>query len=209
MRARAVSSLATVFSRRPVSRTANAPTTSTRTPQHPKPVRHFRRSVTTTMAAATMADDGLCGEVFFLDEFASRQWDDPSYGGTRIAGFDKGEFVRRVHEAHVAGAALVDGYAPFCKHVFVPNFIPGTKVGSVPITRENEKHLRSGYSSRSDAELPVLTRWFPHDKVDIPYAKFLDVILYSREQLIKERSAMESKQERPPLPDVRPICVSQ
>lgn len=144
---------------------------------------------------------GCAARFFFLDEFASRQWDDPSYGGTRIAGFDKGEFVRRVHEAHVAGAALVDGYAPFCKHVFVPNFIPGTKVGSVPITRENEKHLRSGYSSRSDAELPVLTRWFPHDKVDIPYATFLDVILYSREQLIKERSAMESKQERPPLPD--------
>jgi hypothetical protein len=95
----------------------------------------------------------------------------------------------------------VDGYAPFCKHVFVPNFIPGTKVGSIPITPENEQHLRSGYSARSDAELAVLTRWFPADKVEIPEATFLDVILYSREQLVKERAAMEAKQERPPLPD--------
>lgn len=150
---------------------------------------------------ATSSDEtNLCGEVFFLDEFAMRQWDDESYGGTTID-FDKAEFVKRVHQAHKSGAELVDGYAPFCKHVFVPNFIPGTKVGSIPITPENEKHLRSGYSSRSDAELAVLTRWFPADKVEIPDAEFLDVILYSREQLIKERSAMESKEDRPELPD--------
>ena len=145
-------------------------------------------------------DPSLCGDVFFLDEFAMRQWDDPKYGGTRID-FDKAEFVRRVHEAHAAGAPLVDGYAPFCKHVFVPNFVPGTKVGAIPITPENEHLLRSGYSARSDAELAVLTRWFPADKVDIPDATYLDVILYSREQLVKERSAMAAKEERPPLPD--------
>lgn len=153
------------------------------------------------MAGATDADaSSLVGDVFFLDEFAMRQWDDPAYGGTRID-FDKAEFVKRIHEAHASGASLVDGYAPFCKHVFVPNFIPGTKVGAIAITAENQHLLRSGYSARSAAELPVLTRWFPEDKVEIPEAKFLDVILYSREQLELERSAMASKQERPPLPN--------
>lgn len=83
--------------------------------------------------AASSPTDGLVGEVFFLDEFAMRQWDDPAYGGTRID-FDKAEFVKKIHEAHAAGAGLVDGYAPFCKHVFVPNFIPGTKVGAIEIT---------------------------------------------------------------------------
>ena len=49
-------------------------------------------------------DPSLCGDVFFLDEFAMRQWDDPKYGGTRID-FDKAEFVRRVHEAHAGRPA--------------------------------------------------------------------------------------------------------
>jgi hypothetical protein len=63
--------------------------------------------------------------------------------------------------------------------------------------REDNQHLlRSGYSARSAAELPVLTRWFPEDKVEIPEAAFLDIILYSREQLELERSAMAAKQER-------------
>ena len=36
---------------------------------------------------------------------------------------------RRVHQYHAEGCALVDGYAPFCKHVFVPNFV-GAQVGT-------------------------------------------------------------------------------
>jgi len=150
--------------------------------------------------SSSYSADGLCGDVFFLDEFAMRQWDDPAYGGTRVD-FDKAEFTRRIHDAHAGGAGLVDGYAPFCKHVFVPNFIPGLKVGAIEITEENAQLLRSGYSARSAAELPVLTRWFPADQVQIPDAKFLDVILYSRAQLELERSAMASKQERAALPD--------
>ena len=43
--------------------------------------------------AGASPDADLCGEVFFLDEFAMRQWDDPKYGGTQIKGFDKAEFV--------------------------------------------------------------------------------------------------------------------
>ena len=39
----------------------------------------------------------------------------------------------RIHEYHAQGAALVDGYAPFCKHVFVPNFV-GAKAGAMPVS---------------------------------------------------------------------------
>lgn len=39
------------------------------------------------------------GDVFFLDEFASRQWDDPDYSGTSIEG-NKQEFVDEVHRQH-------------------------------------------------------------------------------------------------------------
>lgn len=54
------------------------------------------------------------GDVFFLDNFAVRQWDDPFYAGTRLT-IGKEEFVKKIHEYHQDGACLVDGYAPFCK----------------------------------------------------------------------------------------------
>lgn len=51
--------------------------------------------------------------------------------------------------------------------------------------------LRSGYSSRTEKELPVLSRWFPKEAVGtVPAAKYLDLILYSRDQIRKENEAM-------------------
>jgi hypothetical protein len=97
------------------------------------------------------------GDTFYLDNFAMRQWDDPNYSGTHI-NFDKEEFVAKVHEHYYANSRLVDGYAPFCKHVFVPNFV-GAKVGSVAITPENQQSIRSGYFSRRPEELAVLERY--------------------------------------------------
>ena len=145
-------------------------------------------------------DDGLVTEMFFLDAFAIRQWDDARYSGTRIS-CDKAAFVRKVQEAHSSGRApLVDGYAPFCKHVFVPNFV-GAKVGNVEITEANAHLLKSGYSARSEAELAILTRWFQASDVEAPEATHLDVILYSREQLELERAGGASKGARPPLPN--------
>jgi hypothetical protein len=96
------------------------------------------------------------GEVMYLDGFATRQWDDPSYQGTKIC-FDKSEFVRRVHEYHAQGMPLVDGYAPFCKHVFVPNFV-GAKAGNVVISEDNKGAIECAYESRRPEELAVLSR---------------------------------------------------
>jgi hypothetical protein len=81
-------------------------------------------------------------------------------------------------------------YAPFCKHIFIPNFLSGLKVGAMPITPDNVHLVKSGYKARTEKELPVLMRWFPHDAVDVPDAKFLDLILYSYEQVVKENAAM-------------------
>jgi len=139
--------------------------------------------------AAVMAE--LHGDTFFLDDFAIRQWDDPNYSGTRIS-FDKAEFVKRVHECYrESSSTLIDGYAPFCKHVIVPNFV-GAKVGCLPITPENKHLLRCAYTRRRPDELAVLTRWFPASQVEEPEAKMLDVILYSREQIGEERKAMQA-----------------
>ena len=44
-------------------------------------------------------------------------------------------------------------------------------------------------------------RWFPADKVETRKAEFLDLILYSREQLVKEHDAMPGKGASDALPD--------
>ncbi|CAM9161912.1 unnamed protein product [Chrysoparadoxa australica] len=123
-----------------------------------------------------------------MDAFAIRQFTDPNYTGTKVE-YDSVEFEAKVNELHEAGAELVDGYAPFCKHVFVPNFA-GVKGSIVRITPENEKLLKSGYEARKEGELPVLIRWFPKESVPVEEAKYLDIILYSREQIQKENEAM-------------------
>lgn len=138
---------------------------------------------------------------FFLDDFARKQFNDssPDYSGTRVY-FDLAEFVQKVEQCHQEGKKLVSGYAPFCKHIFVPNFT-GAKLGSLTITKDNAHLLKSGYSRRRPEELPVLSRWFQlQDVQPVPEAKFLDCILYSREQILKEYEAMPHKESQADLP---------
>lgn len=46
----------------------------------------------------------------------------------------------------------------------------------------------------------MLTRWFPLDAVQSHEAKMLDVILYSRDQIIEERKAMADETPVPAHP---------
>jgi len=50
--------------------------------------------------------------------------------------------------------------------------------------------FRSEYEARNEDELAVLFRYFPRTKVELKPAKFLDIILYSKEQLNLENVAM-------------------
>ena len=87
---------------------------------------------------------------------------------------------------------LKDGYAPFCKHIFVNNFTD-TVSAFIKITPDNEKYLKSGYQARNEKELPVLGRWFDHSQMPegtVGKAQFLDIILYSKEQVQKENASM-------------------
>ncbi|KNC86041.1 hypothetical protein SARC_01800 [Sphaeroforma arctica JP610] len=126
---------------------------------------------------------------FVMDDFAMRQFDDPNYTGTRIK-FDPSEFEAKVNEFYTSGeATLKDGYAPFCKHLFIPNFC-GVKCGYARITADNRSLLQTEYEARSEKELPVLVRFFKTEDVTAPDATHLDIILYSKEQIIKENEAM-------------------
>uniref|UniRef100_A0A7S1WIT2 DUF3228 domain-containing protein n=1 Tax=Alexandrium catenella TaxID=2925 RepID=A0A7S1WIT2_ALECA len=132
-----------------------------------------------------------------LDPFAAKNFVEPGAKptGRAFIEFDKQEFearVNAVYEERVAAGEepLKPGYAPFCKHLFVPNFVPGLPDAVLAIGQENAGLLRSEYYARVEKELPVLTRWFAKADVKVPEAKFLDVILYSREQIRKENAAM-------------------
>jgi len=88
---------------------------------------------------------------------------------------------------------LQPGYAPFCKHLFIENDFTTAKVNVIKITKDNEHLLRTSYDARNEKELPVLSRFFPKEAMEesqLPVAKYLDLILYSREQIQKENESM-------------------
>jgi hypothetical protein len=90
-----------------------------------------------------------------VDDFCLRQFS-LEYGGSRIT-MAPAEFEAKVNEYYQANLTLADGYAPFCKHVFMPNFA-GLTAGTAPITPGNEHLLRSVYEARTEQELPVMVR---------------------------------------------------
>jgi hypothetical protein len=126
---------------------------------------------------------------FVLDAFGLRQFNNPSYTGTQIH-YDPEEFEKRINEIYDSGRAeLKDGYAPFCKHLFVENFANVT-CGYVKKTAETKALIETSYESRQDGELAVLVEYISRDKLPPPMSTHLDIILYSREQIIKENIAM-------------------
>jgi len=128
-----------------------------------------------------------------LTSFARRNWE-PGASGTRVEGLGESALVSLCNDALAAGAPLVAGYAPFCKHLFIENPSP-TRCGFAPVTDANRHLLKSGYVARREGELAVLERWF--EDVEAPRAEWLDIILYSHEQLLIEADA---------FPDDVPAC---
>lgn len=138
-----------------------------------------------------------------ISDFGKRHFD-KNFGGTKVLDFTPQDFEEKINNdeliketfiiseskenipIHIGqgDVKLIPGYAPFCKLLAIRNFTDA-KVGSLPITLENYQYLRSGYSSRRDSELPVISRWFelPLGK---PKAEYLVLVLYSKEQIDKE-----------------------
>ena len=121
-----------------------------------------------------------------LDSFGLRQFNPSS---TTYIPYDPAQFLAQIQAAY-SPSSLVAGYADFCKHIFVPNFTEAP-VLALEITSENEHLLKTCYEARTPKELPVLVRYFPKEAFGpLPRAKCLDVILYSFEQIQKEKAAM-------------------
>jgi hypothetical protein len=112
-------------------------------------------------------------------------------------------FVARMKAGERDTVQYADGYAPFCKHVFIPNFLD-VYPAYIPITDKVRPLIETGYKTRRADELPVLSRWVRSNRfvrkawdvtwpayatdniLEIPplfEAKWLDIIVYSRIQL--------------------------
>jgi len=137
----------------------------------------------------TKEPQALVVDPFCYRQFAEKE-SSKTYGGT-VFSISVDEFTEIVNQRYDA-KELKDGYAPFCKHFFIPNDFTDARVNVLIITPDNEPLLRTSYQARNEKELPVLTRFFPkeHIPTTLPVAKYLDLILYSREQIDKENQAM-------------------
>ena len=89
-----------------------------------------------------------------LDKFCLRQFNNADYTGTQVT-YDTVAFENKVNEYYRNGYTLKDGYAPFCKHLFIPNFA-SVKCGYTKITAENKSLIESCYEARTEKELAVL-----------------------------------------------------
>lgn len=69
-----------------------------------------------------------------------RQFKSTEEGKPANIEFNPEEFEAKVNELYDE-KNLKDGYAPFCKHIFIENFTEA-KVFYAPITKENEKNLK-------------------------------------------------------------------
>lgn len=116
---------------------------------------------------------------YHINKFGLRHFD-PKFSGTKVLDMTPEEF-----ENHLVGNTdLIDSDMDFCKYLIVPNFTKA-RSGSYEITIDNYQYLRTGYSARREGELPVLSRWFEFP-IDMPPAKYLQMVLYSKDQMIKE-----------------------
>jgi len=141
-----------------------------------------------------------------ISDFALRHFD-PEFGGTKILNLEPKDFEQHLNSfanlyfdkpeeriiesvGHVR-VDILDGYASFCKLLVMTN-ITDARTGTMPLTLSNYQYLRSGYSSRRDSEIPVLSRWLelPLGK---PKAKYTVSVLYSKAQMDKEAKSEYEK----------------
>jgi hypothetical protein len=127
-----------------------------------------------------------------ITDFGKRHFD-KNFGGTKVLNFSPEKFEEIINEN--VYVTKIPGYAPFCKLLVIKNFTDA-RIGSMPITLENYQYLRSGYSSRRESELPVFSRWFELP-IGKPKAKYLVLVLYSKEQIDKEGRITEGEHNDP------------
>ena len=104
-----------------------------------------------------------------MDPFSMKQFDTTKKTPHAID-FDTQEFEDKINAGYDP-VNLKDGYAPFCKHLFVENFTTAISP-YVEITEGNKHLVQCDYEARTEKELPVLMRWFPASQMTTHKAKY-------------------------------------
>jgi len=127
-----------------------------------------------------------------LTNFSKRHFD-KSFVGTKITDISEKAFEMHINSMFKS-ALFLEGYAPFCKLMVIHN---GTnaKTGTMELTLETLPYLKSGYSARTEEELPVLSRWLEIPSQFVPIAKYLVIVLYDYKQLLEENKSKEEEFE--------------
>lgn len=139
-----------------------------------------------------------------LTDFALRHFPKESgkkLGGTQIVEYSPEAFEKSINSKFElvgissgisigpVASKLLDGYADFCKILIVENFTDA-KTGTMSIDLTTFPYLRSGYSSRRKGELSNLSQWLEIPKDLVPKARYLAIVLYSKEQLELENDSV-------------------
>jgi len=138
-----------------------------------------------------------------INEFVLRQVAPgaPNFGGTLIAALVM-DYLRGLVETKLNNDESKEGYAPFCRIVTVmPDDL--AKAGLVSegkrpeevrcpialVTEENLSLLQSAMEARRPGEPEFFESWLPRAHVECLPAHHIDVILYTKEQLVCEAEA--------------------
>ena len=130
-----------------------------------------------------------------LNEFCFKQFTKNTNKKTSIIPMEKNLFMEKLNKLYKNNSDLKEGYAPFCKHLFIKNFTDAD-VYYQKITDENKKYLESKYEARTDYELAVLKRYFQKINLKPKRAEYLDIILYSKKQIDFEESKINKEREK-------------
>lgn len=136
-----------------------------------------------------------------LTNFVKRQWK-PDFSGTKMYGIDEKSFLS---VCNLTSFHIIEDHKSwdFCKYVIICNgdkFDLDVKVSSVKIDHTVWPYIETGYSSRTENELAVLSRYVRFPKgcsFELPKANYVGLVLYSREQLYKEYIVSGSESKEP------------
>lgn len=135
-----------------------------------------------------------------MTDFAKRHFD-PGFGGTKITDRTYEDFIEGVNMnleiqddlEHSRVRNVRKGDYEFSRLISFDNFT-NARLSVLPLLPEYYPFIRTGYSSRNEDELPVLSEWLelPKRMYDLrPVAKNLTIVLYSKEQVIAEAKKMK------------------
>jgi len=128
------------------------------------------------------------------DPFVLRQFE-PKASGTRIPLEYKENLLNYINDKYHQ-YKLINSDNEFCKYLIIENNIDDIKTAVIKLSLDINQFIQTDYVSRNSLELPILSRvvklpsWY-----EIPKAKYLCIILYSREQLKKEFYSKESNKD--------------